>query len=96
MRDRRTRLERSNAACKTIQDRLVVTTGDLAATVLSGGTIEGELGRYVRAELEAGQRQTRQVDACGQVKCAGCETLINPEDASGARRDFCARCEGGR
>ena len=40
-----------NAACKVIQDRLGVKTGDLAATVLSGGAIERELIRYVHAEL---------------------------------------------
>ncbi len=41
-----------NAACKVIQDRLGATTGDLAATVLSGGAIEGLLTAYVLAELE--------------------------------------------
>lgn len=41
-----------NAACKSIQDRLAVKTGDLAAATLSDGTIERELTRYVHAELE--------------------------------------------
>jgi len=41
-----------NAACKVIQDRLGVTTGDLAAATLSGGAIEGLLTAYVLAELE--------------------------------------------
>jgi broad specificity phosphatase PhoE len=45
--------EAANAACKLIQDRLGVTTGDLAAAVLSDGTIERELARYIRAELDA-------------------------------------------
>ncbi len=40
-----------NAACKVIQDRLGVKTGDLAAATLSDGTIERELTRYVHAEL---------------------------------------------
>ena len=40
-----------NAACAAIQERLGVLTGDLAATVLSNGTIERELTRYVHAEL---------------------------------------------
>ena len=42
-----------DAACAVIQDQLGVKTGDLAAVVLSDGTIERELTRYVRAELEA-------------------------------------------
>lgn len=42
-----------DAACAAIQDRLGVKTGDLAAAVLSDGTIERELTRYVRAELAA-------------------------------------------
>ncbi len=41
-----------DAACASIQDRLGVKTGDLAAAVLSGGVIERELIRYVHAELE--------------------------------------------
>ncbi len=41
-----------NAACKVIQNQLGVATGDLAATVLSGGAIEGLLTAYVLAELE--------------------------------------------
>ena len=40
-----------DAACAAIQDRLGVKTGDLAATILSDGTIERELTRYVHAEL---------------------------------------------
>ena len=40
-----------DAACAVIQDKLGVKTGDLAAAVLSDGTIERELTRYVRAEL---------------------------------------------
>lgn len=40
-----------DAACAVIQDRLGVKTGDLAAAVLSDGTIERELTRYVHAEL---------------------------------------------
>lgn len=47
--------EAVNAACKAIQDRLGVRTGDLAAATLSDGTIERELTRYVHAELEAAQ-----------------------------------------
>jgi hypothetical protein len=42
-----------DAACAVIQEKLGVKTGDLAAAVLSDGTIERELTRYVRAELEA-------------------------------------------
>lgn len=42
-----------DAACAVIQDRLGVKTGDLAAAVLSDGTIERELTRYVHAELSA-------------------------------------------
>jgi hypothetical protein len=42
-----------DAACAVIQDKLGVKTGDLAATVLSDGTLERELTRYVHAELEA-------------------------------------------
>lgn len=45
--------EAANAACKFIQDRLGVSTGDLAATVLSDGAIERELARYIRAELDS-------------------------------------------
>lgn len=41
-----------DAACAAIQDKLGVRTGDLAAAILSGGTIERELTRYVLAELE--------------------------------------------
>jgi len=41
-----------DAACATIQEKLGVKTGDLAAVVLSDGTIERELTRYVHAELE--------------------------------------------
>lgn len=41
-----------DAACAAIQERLGVKTGDLAAAVLSDGTIERELTRYVHAELE--------------------------------------------
>lgn len=41
-----------DAACAVIQERLAVKTGDLAATILSDGTIERELTRYVHAELE--------------------------------------------
>ena len=40
-----------DAACAVIQERLGVKTGDLAAAVLSDGTIERELTRYVHAEL---------------------------------------------
>ena len=40
-----------DAACAVIQDRLGVRTGDHAAQVLSDGTIERELTRYVLAEL---------------------------------------------
>jgi hypothetical protein len=40
-----------DAACAVIQAKLGVPTGDLAATVLSDGTIERELTRYVHAEL---------------------------------------------
>ena len=40
-----------DAACAAIQERLGIKTGDLAATVLSDGTIERELTRYVLAEL---------------------------------------------
>ena len=40
-----------DAACASIQERLGVKTGDLAATILSDGTIERELTRYVHAEL---------------------------------------------
>ena len=40
-----------DAACAVIQEKLGVKTGDLAATVLSDGTIERELTRYVHAEL---------------------------------------------
>jgi hypothetical protein len=44
--------EAINVACKAIQDRLGVKTGDLAAATLSDGTLERELTRYVHAELE--------------------------------------------
>ena len=40
-----------DAACTVIQERLGVKTGDLAAAILSDGTIERELTRYVHAEL---------------------------------------------
>jgi len=40
-----------DAACAAIQAKLGVKTGDLAAQVLSDGTIERELTRYVYAEL---------------------------------------------
>lgn len=40
-----------DAACAVIQEKLGVSTGDLAATVLSDGAIERELTRYVHAEL---------------------------------------------
>ena len=40
-----------DAACASIQERLGVKTGDLAAFILSDGTIERELTRYVHAEL---------------------------------------------
>ncbi|HSX23026.1 MAG TPA: hypothetical protein VLE97_09655 [Gaiellaceae bacterium] len=40
-----------DAACAAIQEHLGVKTGDLAAAVLSDGTIERELTRYVHAEL---------------------------------------------
>ena len=40
-----------DAACAVIQDKLGVTTGDLAAATLSDGAIERELTRYVHAEL---------------------------------------------
>jgi hypothetical protein len=40
-----------DAACAVIQDKLGVKTGDLAAAMLSDGTIERELTRYVHAEL---------------------------------------------
>lgn len=40
-----------DAACAVIQEKLGVKTGDLAAAVLSDGTIERELTRYVHAEL---------------------------------------------
>jgi len=42
-----------DSACAVIQERLGVKTGDLAATILSDGTIERELTRYVHAELAA-------------------------------------------
>ncbi len=42
-----------DAACTVIQDRLGIKTGDLAAQVLSDGTLERELTRYVHAELTA-------------------------------------------
>lgn len=42
-----------DACCATIQDRLSVSSGALAAAVLSDGTIERELTRYVHAELAA-------------------------------------------
>lgn len=42
-----------DAACAVIQEKLGVKTGDLAATILSDGTIERELTRYVYAELTA-------------------------------------------
>ena len=42
-----------DAACAVIQEKLGVATGDLAAIVLSDGTIERELTRYVHAELAA-------------------------------------------
>jgi hypothetical protein len=42
-----------DAACAVIQEKLGVKTGDLAAAVLSDGTIERELTRYVHAELAA-------------------------------------------
>lgn len=45
-----------DAACAVIQDKLGVKTGDLAAAVLSDGTIERELTRYVHAELAAVDR----------------------------------------
>ena len=45
-----------DAACAAIQDKLGVKTGDLAAAVLSDGTIERELTRYVHAELNALER----------------------------------------
>jgi hypothetical protein len=45
--------EAANAACKLIQDRLGVSTGDLAAMALSDGAIERELARYIRAEMDA-------------------------------------------
>jgi hypothetical protein len=45
-----------DAACGVIQAKLGVKTGDLAAAVLSDGTIERELTRYVRAELTAHDR----------------------------------------
>lgn len=41
-----------DAACAVIQDKLGVKTGDLAAQVLSDGTIERELTRYLHAELD--------------------------------------------
>jgi hypothetical protein len=40
-----------DAACAVIQEKLGVATGDLAAAVLSDGTIERELTRYVHTEL---------------------------------------------
>lgn len=42
-----------DAACAVIQEKLGVKTGDLAAQILSDGTIERELTSYVHAELEA-------------------------------------------
>ena len=42
-----------DAACAVIQEKFGVKTGDLAATILSDGTIERELTRYVHAELAA-------------------------------------------
>lgn len=42
-----------DAACATIQEKLGVKTGDRAAAVLSDGTLERELTRYVHAELAA-------------------------------------------
>ena len=46
-----------DAACASIQERLGVKTGDLAATVLSDGTIERELTRYVYAELAMAKKE---------------------------------------
>jgi hypothetical protein len=43
--------EAINAACKSIQDRLGVETGDVAAATLTGGIIERELTRYIHVEL---------------------------------------------
>ncbi len=40
-----------DAACAVIQEKLGVSTGDLAAATLSDGTIERELTRYVYTEL---------------------------------------------
>ena len=53
-----------DAACASIQERLGVKTGDLAATILSDGTIERELTRYVHAELAtAGETGEPAADA---------------------------------
>ena len=46
-----------DAACAVIQDKLGVKTGDLAAQVLSDGTIERELTRYVHAELDSAEAE---------------------------------------
>ena len=51
-----------DAACAVIQERLGVKTGDLAAAVLSDGTIERELTRYVHAELTQAMQADRGED----------------------------------
>lgn len=71
-----------NAACKSIQDRLGVTTGDLAATVLSGGVIEGELGRYVRAELEADPGRTRKQAEPRQCRACDCDGFLAADSST--------------
>lgn len=45
--------EALDAACRHIQDALGVTTGDLAALVMSDGEIEEKLEVYIRSELDA-------------------------------------------
>ena len=49
-----------DAACTVIQERLGVKTGDLAATILSDGTIECELTRYVYAALAMGDQEKKE------------------------------------
>lgn len=55
-----------DAACAAIQDRLAVKNGDLAAVVLSDGTIERELTRYVRAELANAASDGDESDAAAE------------------------------
>jgi hypothetical protein len=61
-----------DAACATIQHRLGVKTGDLAAATLSDGTIERELTRYVHAELVADSAPDSAPDSkLGEVAVTG-------------------------